>query len=143
MRGETAGRRRLGVAPENVDPALQTEPVDDRLDRRGEPPGDEKLRVGMRRNQSRQRLEPELEPVRLVLVAAEQEHGPAARRMLGRRELLDVDRVVEHLPGPGGLAHALVRGSLAELALVEDVLSLPQNPERRLNASVPAPAQPG
>ena len=47
--------------------------------------------------------------------------------MLGRSEVLDVDRVVQHLPGPGGLADALVRGSLAELALVEDVVSLPQN----------------
>ena len=85
----------------------------------------------MRRNQSRQRLEPELEPVRLVLVAAEKQHGAAARRMLGRSEVLDIDRVVQHLPGPGGLAHALVRGSLAELALVEDVISLPQNPVQR------------
>ncbi len=85
----------------------------------------------MRRNQRRERLEPELEAVRLVLVAAEKQHGAAARRMLGGSEVLDVDRVVQHLPRPGGLAHALVRGSLAELALVEDVIGLPQDPMQR------------
>ena len=109
----------------------KTQPLDDRLDRRGETPRDEELRIRVRRKQRGQRLEPELEPVRLVLVAAEKQHGAAARRMLGGNEVLDIDRVVQHLPGPGGLAHALVRGSLAELALVEDVISLPQNPVQR------------
>ena len=69
-----------------------------------------------------QRLEPELEPVRLILVATEEQDGPAVGGSLGRREMSDVDRVVEDLPRPGRLAEQLVGRPLAELALVEDVL---------------------
>ena len=96
-----------------------------------EPPRDEELRVGVRREERCERLQPELEPVRLVLVAAEQEHGPALRPAARRREALDVDRVVENLPRPAGRADPLVRGALAELALVEDVLRLRENPAQR------------
>ncbi len=85
----------------------------------------------MRGEESRERLQPELEPVRLVLVAAEEEDGAAFRRAARRREVVDVDGVVEDLPRPGRRSDPLVGRALAELALVEDVHGLGEDPPKR------------
>ena len=55
----------------------------------------------MTRHQRGERVESELEAVRLRLIATEQQDRPACRRPLGRGKTTDVDRVVEHLPGSG------------------------------------------
>ena len=75
-------RRRLGlcVAPEEVHVPPQPETLDDRLGLRREPPGGEELRIGMRRQKRRERLEPELEPIGLVLVAPEEQDRPGLGR---------------------------------------------------------------
>jgi hypothetical protein len=62
-----------------VHATAQPEPLQERLDRRDEAAGHEELRVRMLPEQRGERPQPELEPVRLRLVAAEQEHGPAGR----------------------------------------------------------------
>ena len=49
-------------------------------------------------------LSAELEPVRLRLVAAEEQHRPVRRRRGAGREAFDVDRVREDLPGPARLS---------------------------------------
>ena len=102
MHGGRPRRVRLRVAPEHVDVAAKPEPLDDRLDRRHQPAGDEQLRVRVRSGGERRASEAELEPVGLVLVAAEEQDRAALGRVLGRREALNVDRVVEDLPGPAG-----------------------------------------
>ena len=68
-----------------------------------------------------ERLERELEPVRLGLVAAEEHDRPAGRRR-PRRERVDVDGVREDLPRPARLAEEPIGRSLAERALVDDVV---------------------
>ena len=65
----------------------------------------------MRGEQRRERAQAELEPVRLRLVAAEQEHRAAVGRLGRGREALDVDGVRQDLPAPGRLAEELVRGA--------------------------------
>ena len=73
----------------------------------------------------------QLQPVRLRLVAAEQQDGPPAGASGGRREARDVDRVREDLPRPARRADPLVGGALAELALVEDVVGREQSSPQR------------
>ena len=68
-----------------------------------------------------ERLEAELEPVALRLVAAEQQDRPVGRRG-SRREAVDVDGVREDLPRPRGLAEEEVGRALRERALVDDVV---------------------
>ena len=114
-----------------MDASPEPEPLDERLDRSDESAGDEELRVRVRREQRGEGLEPELEPVRLVLVAPEEECRPALGRALARREMSNVDRVVEDLPRPGRFADPLVGRPLAELALVEDVLGRPEDESER------------
>ncbi len=73
--------RRIGlrVAPEDVNASTEPEPLDDRLDRRHEPARYEELRLRVGREESCEGLQPELDAIRLVLVAAEQENGPTLR----------------------------------------------------------------
>src|SRR5262249_10844856 len=98
--------------------------------------------VGMRREKRGERLQAELEAVRLILVAAEQENRAAFRRAARRREAADVDRVVEDLPGPGRRSDPLVGGPPAELALVEDVLRLREDlPQRTVERRGAVPGQ--
>ena len=88
-------------------------------------------------------LEPELEPVGLRLVAAEEDDRAAAGSHY-RGEPLDVDRVREDLPRAARLAEEEVGGALAERALVDDVVGGEHRaPERHVELVGLAPAQPG
>src|SRR5207247_8436597 len=64
----------------------------------------------------------ELETVCLRLIAGEEENRTLSGRRLGRREVTDVDRVVEDLPRSARLRNEGVGGALRELALVQDVV---------------------
>ena len=134
----------LRVATEDVDAALEPEPLDERLDGSDEPSRDEELRVRMRRReQRRERLERELEPVGLRLVAAEEQDGP----VLGQRCSAGVKRPTSTAlwstsQDPAGLADPLVRRPLAELALVEDVLGRREQPPKRAVDVPPSPRPP-
>ena len=85
----------------------------------------------MQRQERRERLEPELEAVGLVLVAPEEQDRPVLGGLLRRREVPDVDGVVQDLPRSGRLGDELVRRALAELALVEDMLGRAEHSTER------------
>ena len=61
------------------------------------------------------------------LVAAEQQHRAARRRLGRRREHGRVDGVVQDLPAAGAAPEIAVGGALAELALVDDVVGAPSD----------------
>ena len=103
-------------------PALDPEPLRERLHGDDEPARDEQPGVRVRRRERGERRHGQLQPVGLRLVAAEEQDRAAGRSVRGRREARDVDRVREDLPGARGGTDPLVGGALAELALVEDVL---------------------
>ena len=73
----SVGRVTLRVFADELDPVPHAELVEQRLDRRDEPAGDEQARLGLRFEHTRERAQRELEPVRLRLVAGEQQHGTA------------------------------------------------------------------
>ena len=75
--------------------------ADRRLGVGDEPATDEEARGGIRVEDVSKRLEAELEPVALRLVAAEQDDGPVGGRGSGR-EAADVDGVRKDLPRPSG-----------------------------------------
>ena len=77
---EDVGRIRLRVPAEELDRGSEPEPVERRLRVGHEPPADEQARPRVLVEQVPERLERELEPVRLRLVAAEQDDGPVGRR---------------------------------------------------------------
>jgi hypothetical protein len=79
----------------------------------------------------REHSQAELEPVFLGLIAAEQQHRAAGGGVRRRSEVSHVHCVREDLPATARLTEKFVRGSLRELALVDDVL------RRRERAPVP------
>ena len=77
----------------------------ERLDRETSRPGDEEPRVRVRARTNAPRVRnAELEPVRLRLVAAEDQDGPVRGTVGAGREELDVDGVREDLPACRRLA---------------------------------------
>ena len=129
---EHARRVALRIAADEVHASAKAELVEQRLDRADEPPGYQQPRVGALRAERRQRPQRELEPVRLGLIATEEEDGPADGRRRRRREVRRVGRVVEDLPGPARCAQELVGGALRELALVHDVVGREDGPPQRV-----------
>ena len=75
---EHPGRLRLRVAAEELDRVPEPEPRDDRSGIRDEATCDEEARVGVLVEHVTEGLEPELEPVGLRLVAAEEDDRAAA-----------------------------------------------------------------
>jgi hypothetical protein len=112
----------LRVTAEEVDAIRDAELGEQRRRIGREPPAHEQASI----RQLRERAQRELEPVRLRLIPAEEQHGPAVRRRSRRREVLDVDSVVEHLPRPRRRSQKQVGRELAELALVQHVLGREQ-----------------
>ncbi len=88
-----------------------------------------------------ERLERQLEPVGLRLVAAEEDDRPVGRRRAGR-EPLHVDRVREDLPRSARLAEERIGRALAEGALVDDMVGGADDSPERLVQLVGALARP-
>ena len=100
-RRKTSGASRLRVPPDELHGGAEPEPRDRRAGIGDEPAADEQPRAGMGVQHVPERLERELETVRLRLVAAEQHHRPG-RRHRPRGERLHVDGVREYLPRAAG-----------------------------------------
>src|SRR6188472_4399903 len=90
-----------------------------------------------------ERPQRELNPVRLRLVATEDQDRPVRGTRGRRREEVDIDGIWEDLPRHRGLAEEEVARLLRELALVEHVRRGPKHPAQRpvdLLRSVACPA---
>ena len=100
---------------------------------------------GRLRAKRRERPERELEPVLLRLIAAEEEHRPAAGGGVRRGEVRDVDRVVEDLPGPVAARRGSSSAERFENSLWYTTWSAARTARRSgsLSSSVRSPAQPG